>query len=150
MEVDLKSLFGLHVTWCAQLYSLAGRPCNATPPKAFEIVYEGRYRSAKIDDISLQPLIREVPSSNFTYSNDESNEVSNSFETFDLDSRYPNPCFFFRNSRSANPGYVLAIFSPGCGSSNWQEIFKVQQFGTRLNPDPIRSVDPGSGGLNCP
>ncbi len=23
MEVDLQSLFGLHVTWCAQLYSLA-------------------------------------------------------------------------------------------------------------------------------
>ncbi len=26
MEVDLQSLFGLHVTWCAQLYSLAETP----------------------------------------------------------------------------------------------------------------------------
>ncbi len=26
MEVDLQSVFGLHVTWCAQLYSLAETP----------------------------------------------------------------------------------------------------------------------------
>jgi hypothetical protein len=26
MDVDLQSLFGLHVTWCAQLYSLAEAP----------------------------------------------------------------------------------------------------------------------------
>ncbi len=31
MEVDLQSLFGLHVTWCAQLYSLAETPQVATP-----------------------------------------------------------------------------------------------------------------------
>ncbi len=31
MEVDLQSLFGLHVTWCAQLYSLAEAP-QPPPP----------------------------------------------------------------------------------------------------------------------
>ncbi len=33
MEVDLQSLFGLHVTWCEQLYSLAD--------PALGLVYEG-------------------------------------------------------------------------------------------------------------
>jgi hypothetical protein len=33
MEVDLQSLFGLHVMWCAQLYSLAEwDPATPTPP----------------------------------------------------------------------------------------------------------------------
>jgi hypothetical protein len=31
MEIDLQSLFGLHVTWCAQLYSLAETP-QPPPP----------------------------------------------------------------------------------------------------------------------
>ncbi len=31
MEVDLQNLFGLHVTWCAQLYSLAETP--QPPPR---------------------------------------------------------------------------------------------------------------------
>jgi hypothetical protein len=37
MEVDLQSLFGLHVKWCAQLYSLAETP----HPQALGLVYEG-------------------------------------------------------------------------------------------------------------
>jgi hypothetical protein len=42
MEVDLQSLFGLHVTWCAQLYSLAETP-QLPPPSAFDLdlYYEG-------------------------------------------------------------------------------------------------------------
>ncbi len=31
MEVDLQTLFGLHVTWCAQLYSLA-KTLQLPPP----------------------------------------------------------------------------------------------------------------------
>jgi hypothetical protein len=44
MEIDLQSLFGLHVTGCAQLFSHA---------ETIGRIYEGRYRSAKIDDIFL-------------------------------------------------------------------------------------------------
>ncbi len=33
MEVDLQSLFGLHVTWCAQLYSLAETPLLSPSPR---------------------------------------------------------------------------------------------------------------------
>ncbi len=33
MEVDLQSLFGLHITWCAQLYSLAETP-HPPPPNS--------------------------------------------------------------------------------------------------------------------
>jgi hypothetical protein len=39
IEVDLQSLFGLHVTWCAQLYSLA--ETQQLPPPAVGLVYEG-------------------------------------------------------------------------------------------------------------
>ncbi len=39
MEVDLQSLFGLNVTWCAQLYSLAGTPQPPYSP-ALGLVYE--------------------------------------------------------------------------------------------------------------
>jgi hypothetical protein len=52
MEVDFQSLFGLHVTRCAQLYSLADTPQLPAPP-AFGLVLRGRYWSAKQDDISL-------------------------------------------------------------------------------------------------
>ncbi len=38
MEVDRQSLFGLHVTWCAQLYSLAEAP--ELPPH-LDSYYEG-------------------------------------------------------------------------------------------------------------
>ncbi len=40
MEVDLQSLFGLRVPWCAKLYSLA-EPRNSPPPPAFGLVFEG-------------------------------------------------------------------------------------------------------------
>jgi hypothetical protein len=33
MEVDLQSLFGLHLTWCAQLFSLAETPQLPTSPR---------------------------------------------------------------------------------------------------------------------
>ncbi len=53
IEVDLQSLFGLHVTWCAQLYSLAETPQPPPMPPHLDSVLRGRYWSAKIDDISL-------------------------------------------------------------------------------------------------
>jgi len=40
MKVDLKSLFGLHATWCAQLYLLADTR-NSTPSPAFWLLYGG-------------------------------------------------------------------------------------------------------------
>ncbi len=40
MELDFQSLFGLQVTWYAQLYSLAEIP-QLPPPSAFGLVYEG-------------------------------------------------------------------------------------------------------------
>jgi hypothetical protein len=52
MEVGLQSLLGLHVTWCAQLYSLAETP-QLPPSPPFGLVLRGRYWSAEIDDISL-------------------------------------------------------------------------------------------------
>ncbi len=59
MEVDLKSLFGLYVTWCAQLYSLPETP--QPPPPAFGLVLRGRYWSAKIGDIWGVVLSQEYP-----------------------------------------------------------------------------------------
>ncbi len=56
MEVDLQSLFGLHVTWCAHCTAVLIDRTPATPslhPPAFGLVLRGRYCSAKIDDISL-------------------------------------------------------------------------------------------------
>jgi hypothetical protein len=52
MEVDLQSLFGLHVTGSAQLSSLDDTP-QLPPSTAFGLVIRGRYWSANIDDISL-------------------------------------------------------------------------------------------------
>ncbi len=49
VELDLQSLFGLHVH-CAQLYSLAETP--QLPPHIWAHI-QGCYWSAKIDDISL-------------------------------------------------------------------------------------------------
>ncbi len=33
MELDIPSLFGLHVTWCAQLFSLAETPATPLSPR---------------------------------------------------------------------------------------------------------------------
>jgi hypothetical protein len=42
MEADLQSLFGLHVTFSSQLYSLAETPQAPHPPSpALGLVYEG-------------------------------------------------------------------------------------------------------------
>ncbi len=60
MEVDLQSLFGLHIPWCAQLYSLAETPQLPSSPRIRTRI-RGRYWSAKIDDISLQPPERDQP-----------------------------------------------------------------------------------------
>jgi hypothetical protein len=49
-ELDLPNVFGRQS--CVQLYSLA-ETSQLAP--AFGLIYEGRYWSAKIDDISLQP-----------------------------------------------------------------------------------------------
>ncbi len=40
MELDLQSLFGLHVTWCAQLFSLAETLLPPSPP-AFGLIKRG-------------------------------------------------------------------------------------------------------------
>jgi hypothetical protein len=41
MEVDFQSLFPLHVTWCAQLYSLAETPQLSLSPRIWiGLVYE--------------------------------------------------------------------------------------------------------------
>ncbi len=50
--VDLQSLFALHVTWCAQLYSLAETPQPPQSPRIWTRI-RGLYWSAKTDDISL-------------------------------------------------------------------------------------------------
>ncbi len=41
MEVDLQSLFGLYVTWCAQLFSLAETPQLHPSPRILDSYYEG-------------------------------------------------------------------------------------------------------------
>ncbi len=41
MEEDFQSLFGLHVTRCAQLYSLAEARNPPPHPPALGLVYEG-------------------------------------------------------------------------------------------------------------
>ncbi len=41
MELDLQSLFGLHVTWCAQLYSLAETGQPYIRPHLDSFLYEG-------------------------------------------------------------------------------------------------------------
>jgi hypothetical protein len=51
MELDLQSLFGLHVH-CAQLYTHWLRPRNLPPSPRFWAHVRGRYWSAKIYDIS--------------------------------------------------------------------------------------------------
>ncbi len=53
MEVDLQSLFGLYVTWYAQLYSLAETRQHPPPSPRIGTYMRGRYWSANIDDISL-------------------------------------------------------------------------------------------------
>ena len=47
MDLDLQSLFGLHVTVCEQLYSLAETPPPPNPRIWTRI--RGRFWSAKID-----------------------------------------------------------------------------------------------------
>ncbi len=50
MELDLQSLFGLHVYSCTHWL----RPRNPPPPPpAFGLIYEDAIDQAKIDDISL-------------------------------------------------------------------------------------------------
>jgi hypothetical protein len=49
MELDIQSLFGLHVDSCTHWL----RPRNPTPTLHIWVHIRGRYWSAKIDDISL-------------------------------------------------------------------------------------------------
>jgi hypothetical protein len=53
VELDLQSLFGLHVMSCEQLYSVAETPQPPSSPPRIWTRIRGRYWSAKIDDISL-------------------------------------------------------------------------------------------------
>ncbi len=56
MELDLHSLFGLHVTWRAQLFPLAEAPQSPPPrplPPHLGLIKDVRCWLAKIDDISL-------------------------------------------------------------------------------------------------
>jgi hypothetical protein len=55
MEVILESLFGLHVTWCAQLYSLAATP---PPPPILRIglVYKGAIAQQRQTTCLCNPL----------------------------------------------------------------------------------------------
>jgi hypothetical protein len=62
MELDLQSLFGLHVHLCTNWL----RPRNPSPSHRIWAHILGRYWSAKIDDISLRP-----PSSTFCQSGQE-------------------------------------------------------------------------------
>ncbi len=55
MESDLQSLFGLHVTWCAQLFSLAEAPQLPPSPRIWTRIARALLVSKKIDDISLYP-----------------------------------------------------------------------------------------------
>ncbi len=48
MELDLQRLFGLHVTWCTQLYSLAETPQLLPYPRIWASI-RGHHWSAKID-----------------------------------------------------------------------------------------------------
>ncbi len=41
MKIVLQSLFGLHVTWCEQLYSLAETPQPPSLPPHLRLIYEG-------------------------------------------------------------------------------------------------------------
>ncbi len=50
MELDLQSLFGLHVTWCTQLLSLAETPQQ---PPALGLVDEGHRLNMELDLQSL-------------------------------------------------------------------------------------------------
>jgi hypothetical protein len=52
MELDLQSSFGLYVSPDVHSCSHWLRPRNPPPP-AFGLIYEERFWSAKIDDISL-------------------------------------------------------------------------------------------------
>jgi hypothetical protein len=49
MELDLQSLFGLHVHSCTHWL----RPPQLPPSHAFGLIYEGAIGKAKIDEISL-------------------------------------------------------------------------------------------------
>ncbi len=48
---SVQSFFGLHVAWCAQLYSLAETPQPPPPIPRIGAHLRGRYWSVKIDDI---------------------------------------------------------------------------------------------------
>ncbi len=89
MELDLQSLFGLHVHSCTHWL----RPRNPPPPHLGSYVYvRGRHWSAKIDDISLwlPDFYTSVDDIFFigafsTHKNKECNYAS--FSLFDLEKR---------------------------------------------------------------
>jgi hypothetical protein len=52
LDLQIPKFIGLYVTWCAQPVLIGWDP-PPPPPPAFGLIYEGRYWSARIDDISL-------------------------------------------------------------------------------------------------
>jgi hypothetical protein len=53
MEVDLQSLFGLHVTWCTQLYSLAETPQLPPSPRIWTRIGQQRLTTSLCNPLEL-------------------------------------------------------------------------------------------------
>ncbi len=72
MELDIQSLFGLHVYSCTHWL----RPCNSPPssPRIWAHI-RGRNWSAKVDDISLKPPGHGTESSHRAHSGVPSNDT---------------------------------------------------------------------------
>jgi hypothetical protein len=60
MVLDLQSLFGLHVTSCVHLYSLAEMRSRNTPPPAFGLVNEGAIGQPRSTTSLYDPLDENV------------------------------------------------------------------------------------------
>ncbi len=64
MEVDLQSLFGFHVTWCAQLYSLAETPQLPPSPRIWTRIRGALLVSKDRRHLYITPRFRRPPSGN--------------------------------------------------------------------------------------
>ncbi len=129
MEVDLQSLFGLHVTWCAQLCSLAETPQPPNPP-----VYEGAMVSKDRRHLFANPwwkyLYKDLVRARFNY------YVLKSFTPCDYLSKYnlrasiiqrplliiKNFVFLVENVKQASP-WCLVL--PGVQLGNFVVLFQL-------------------------
>ncbi len=57
MEVDLQCLFGLHFTWCTQLYLLAETPELPPLPPHLDSYYEGAIGHQRLTTSLCNPLV---------------------------------------------------------------------------------------------